>query len=195
MRIVSNGQQEYKEHRGLMLKWLWLSVIVVIIDLVTKNLASKLLDYNVPVPVTSFFSLTLSYNPGAAFSFLAGQSGWQRWFFIGLTLAVCCVLLIWVYRLRSHERWLAIALSLVLGGASGNLYDRIISGHVIDFLHFHYFFDFDSFQWNFSYPVFNFADSFICIGAGMLAIDIFRSSRTGDSTGGLTSQESLQGKD
>lgn len=175
-----------------MLKWLGLSVLVTAIDLYTKYLASTSLEYRVPVPVTSFFSFTLSYNPGAAFSFLADQSGWQRWFFIILTLVICTVLVIWVYRLKRHERWLAIALSLVLGGAVGNLWDRMTLGHVVDFLHFHYFFDFDNFQWYFNYPVFNFADTFICIGAGMLAIDIFRSARAETDNAHAEPKKTLQ---
>lgn len=178
---MSNGPAESAVRAGIMLKWLWLTALVLFADLLTKYAAETMLDYRVPVPVTSFFSFTLSYNTGAAFSFLADQSGWQRWFFVALTIAVCAVLLVWVYRLKDSERWLAIALCLVLGGALGNLYDRIMLGHVVDFLHFHYFFDFDSFQWDFNYPVFNLADSFICIGAFMLAIDMFRTqeSKTG----------------
>jgi len=171
---VSNGPAESPVRNGIMLKWLWLTALVLFADLLTKYVAETMLEYRVPVPVAPFFSFTLSYNTGAAFSFLADQSGWQRWFFVTLTMVVCAVLIVWVYRLKACERWLAIALCLVLGGALGNLYDRVMLGHVVDFLHFHYFFDFDSFQWDFNYPVFNLADSFICIGALMLAIDMFR---------------------
>ncbi len=169
------NDSENAEASGRMLFWLWLTVLTLAIDLVSKYYASILLEYRVPVEVTSFFSLTLSHNPGAAFSFLADQSGWQRWFFIVLSVGVSAALVVWMYRLKPNEKWLAIALALVLGGAIGNLYDRVTLGYVVDFLHFHYFFE--SIQWYFNYPVFNFADTFICIGAFMLAIDIFRSAR------------------
>jgi len=177
-----------------MLKWLLLAVVAVCLDLYTKNLATTLLEYRVSVPVTSFFSFTLSHNTGAAFSFLADQSGWQRWFFIILTMFVCSILLAWVYRLKAHERWLAVALCLVLGGAIGNLFDRVVHGYVVDFLHFHYFFNFDSWQWNFNYPVFNLADSFICIGAVMMAIDMFRTPKVSETTEALAESEPAQGE-
>ena len=191
---MAEGIDKQMDRQGVMLKWLWLAGFAVVFDLGTKYMASSLLEYKASVPVTSFFSLTLSYNTGAAFSFLADQSGWQRWFFIVLTLIVCTVLLVWVYRLKSNERWLAIALSFVLGGALGNLYDRVVSGHVVDFLHFHYFFDFESFQWYFNYPVFNFADTFIFIGAVMLILDIFRTPKADAGQTELATDDSKKQK-
>ena len=171
---------QVETRRGIMCKWLWVAGLTVFVDLYTKYLATSHLEERSPVEITSFFSLTLSYNKGAAFSFLADQPGWQRWFFVVLTIFVSIMLLVWIYRLKAHERWLSIALSMVLGGAIGNLYDRITLGKVVDFLHFHYFFDFDGFQWDFHYPVFNFADTAICIGAAMLAIDIFRTAKNAE---------------
>jgi len=109
------------------------------------------------------FDLTLLYNKGAAFSFLANESGWQRWFFTVIAISVSSVLCVWLMKLKESEKWLAIALSLVIGGAIGNLYDRLAYGHVVDFIHLH---------WGGSYfPAFNIADSAISIGAAMLLID------------------------
>lgn len=148
-----------------MAAWLWLSLVIVIADLYTKHLASSMLDYATPVPVLPFFNFTLLHNTGAAFSFLASESGWQRWFFAILAAVVSGVLIRWLVTLRD-DRWLAIAISLVLGGAIGNLYDRITLGYVVDFLHFYW--------QNYHFPAFNIADSAITVGAGMMILDIFR---------------------
>ena len=148
-----------------MISWLWLSVAVIAADLVSKYYASSLLDYASPVPVFPCFNLTLLHNTGAAFSFLAQESGWQRWFFAGLASMVSLVLIRWLVSLRD-DRWLAAALALVLGGALGNLYDRITLGYVVDFLDFY---------WNDShFPAFNIADSAITVGAGLMILDLFR---------------------
>jgi len=149
-----------------MLQWLWLSVFVITVDLFSKFLASTQLDYALSVPVLPFFNLTLLHNTGAAFSFLADASGWQRWFFAALAVAVSVMLILWLIRLKPSEKWIACALSLVLGGALGNLYDRIVHGYVVDFLHFYY----DSYH----FPAFNIADSAITVGAIMIAVDILR---------------------
>jgi signal peptidase II len=118
------------------------------------------------VPILPVFDLKLLYNTGAAFSFLAGQSGWQRWFFSAIAIAVSVMLIYWLRPLPKSNVWLAIALSLVLGGALGNLFDRIAFGHVIDFISVH---------WNeYYFPAFNIADSAITVGAIMLAVDVFR---------------------
>jgi len=122
---------------------------------------------------SSYFSWTLAYNTGAAFSFLADSSGWQRWLFALIAVVVSAVLVIWLKRLGRNDTWLAIALALVLGGALGNLYDRIALGHVIDFVLVHW----DN-RWYF--PAFNFADSSITVGAIMLALDMFKSKKTGE---------------
>ena len=161
-------------------QWIWLSIAVIALDQLTKYLAETLLVMHQPVPVLPSFNLTLTYNTGAAFSFLAGAGGWQRWFFLGLGFAVSAGLLAWLYRLKSNEKWLAAALSLVLAGALGNLIDRLWLGKVIDFIELYYD------RWYF--PVFNIPDIAINIGAALLIIDSLRSTRpdpdentTGDS--------------
>ena len=116
------------------LKWLWLTVLVVCLDLWTKNLASQHLQMHDPVAVIKGFNLTLMHNYGAAFSFLGDSDGWQRWFFICLTLAVSAFILIWLYGLNAKQRWIACALALILGGALGNLWDRVTMGYVVDFI-------------------------------------------------------------
>lgn len=149
-----------------MLKWLWLSLVVVVLDQVTKFLASGALILHEPVAVLPFFNLTLMHNTGAAFSFLHDASGWQRWFFAVLALVVSVALVLWLRRLQPQERWLAVALTLVLGGAVGNLVDRLMYGHVVDFIQLYYK------DWY--YPAFNIADSAITVGAVMLVIDTFK---------------------
>jgi len=147
----------------MMLKWLWLSVVVVALDQVTKYIASGQLQFAVPVPVLPFFNLTLLHNTGAAFSFLSDASGWQRWFFVGTALLVSLVILAWLWRMGKHEVWIAAALSLILGGAVGNVVDRINFGYVIDFIDLYYG------QWH--WPAFNVADSAITVGAAILVVD------------------------
>ncbi len=156
-----------------MLKYLWLSLVVIVSDLYTKYLASTQLEYAIPVPVIPHFNLTLLHNTGAAFSFLASESGWQRWFFIVLAVGVSLALVRWVYTLK-NDRWLAVALCLVLGGALGNLYDRVVLGYVVDFLHFYW----DDYH----FPAFNLADSAISVGAAMLVLDMFRNTDSDDAS-------------
>ena len=148
-----------------MLKWLWLSLAVIVLDQLTKYLATDLLVYAEPVAVVPFFNLTLLHNTGAAFSFLSEAGGWQRWFFSVMAIGVSLGITVWLSRLESKERWLAIALALVVGGALGNLWDRLYFGYVVDFLQVYYE------RWYF--PAFNIADSAIFIGAVMLLIDGF----------------------
>lgn len=146
-------------------RWLLIAVAVVALDLWTKALAVDGLAYGTPVAVLPVLDLTLLHNRGAAFSFLSAAGGWQRWLFAGLALAVSVLLVVWVLRLRRHERWLAVALTLILGGALGNLYDRLTLGYVVDFIHAH---------WGPHYfPAFNVADSAITVGAIMMIIDAF----------------------
>jgi signal peptidase II len=145
-----------------MLKWLWLSGLVVVLDQVTKWMASHWLELHVPYPVFSWFNLTLAHNTGAAFSFLSDASGWQRWFFTILALIVSAFIVAWMRRLKLDERWTAVGLALVLGGAIGNLIDRLLYGHVIDFIQWYY----DRWYW----PTFNIADSAITVGAAILII-------------------------
>ncbi|MDY6816645.1 MAG: signal peptidase II [Pseudomonadota bacterium] len=156
---------------GPKLKWLWLAALVIAIDLGTKAMASAMLTYGDPVPVMPMFNLTLLHNTGAAFSFLARADGWQRWFFVVLGLVVSVVLVNWLRKLQPHETWTAVAIALILGGALGNVYDRVVHGYVVDFLHFYWQ------DWHF--PAFNLADTAITIGAGMMILDIFRKSANG----------------
>ena len=149
-----------------MLRWLWLAVAVVVLDQLTKYWADSQLQLYLPQQVMSGFNLTLSYNPGAAFSFLADAGGWQRWFFIVLALGVSAFIVSWLLRLNRDERWMAVALTLILGGAVGNVVDRIYIGHVIDFI--------DIYIGSWHWPAFNIADSAITIGAVMMVIDGLR---------------------
>ncbi len=144
-------------------RWLWVSAAVVALDQLTKALASATLTLHKPVRLTPFLNLTLVHNPGAAFSFLAGASGWQRWFFAFLAIAIGLGILLWLARLKPHERFTAFALSLVLGGAAGNLIDRLLHGHVIDFIDVH------AGGWH--WPAFNVADSAITAGALLLVAE------------------------
>lgn len=152
-------------------QWLWLiiAVVVFILDIATKQIANNLLEYGQPVYLLSVLDFTLLYNKGAAFSFLANESGWQRWFFTGISAIVSVVLVVWIRRLPAQQLWLTVALSLILGGAVGNLLDRAVYGYVIDFISVH---------WESSYfPAFNIADSAITIGAIMMALDVLREYR------------------
>jgi len=158
-------------HGSGQLKWLWLAVLVLVTDLGTKALASALLVYGQPVPVVPMFNLTLLHNTGAAFSLLAGADGWQRWFFVGLALVVSVFLVAWLRRLQARETWTAIAIVLILGGALGNVYDRLMHGYVVDFLHFYWR--------NWHFPAFNLADTAITLGAAMMILDVFRKPAAG----------------
>ena len=153
------GNSRYARH------WLWVSVLIILIDQSTKWLAVTSLSAYQPVPVMPMFNLTLAYNTGAAFSFLSDAGGWQRWFFIALTLVVVTMLLNWIWRMRAEERLHALSISLILGGAIGNLIDRVWLGYVIDFLDVYY----QTYHW----PIFNVADSAITIGVVLLIYDLF----------------------
>ncbi|RUR33013.1 signal peptidase II [Vreelandella nanhaiensis] len=139
------------------LRWLWVAVAVVALDLATKAIASSQLGYLQPVEVLPFFNLTLMHNTGAAFSFLAAHPGWQRWFFALIAIGASVGLTIWLSRIRADEKVLAISLPLIIGGALGNLYDRLVHGYVVDFLSFHVA--------GWYYPAFNVADIAITLGA------------------------------
>lgn len=142
-----------------------LVLVVVSLDLWTKNMAEAYLMYNQPEAILPVLDFTLRYNPGAAFSFLADHDGWQRYFLSGLAAVVSVILAVWIYRLKPQEKLLGVGLALVLGGALGNLYDRVVLGHVVDFISFH---------WNdWYFPAFNIADSAISAGAVALIIDSF----------------------
>lgn len=145
--------------------WLWLgvAVLVVVLDQFTKFLATDLLVYGEPVRVNALLNWTLLHNTGAAFSFLSEAGGWQRWFFTAITLGVSAVLLVWLARLPAGARWQALALVLILGGALGNLWDRLVLGYVVDFIQVHWR--------HYYFPAFNIADSAITVGAAILIID------------------------
>lgn len=143
-----------------MLKWLWLSAAVILVDQITKYTAERMLVLYAPVELTPFANLTLVYNPGAAFSFLGDASGWQRWFFVAVAFGASVFIVWWMRALQPGERWTAAGLALILGGALGNVIDRLWHGHVIDFLDFHY----AGYHW----PAFNIADAAITVGAVIL---------------------------
>ncbi len=149
-----------------MLKWTWLSVVVILLDQLTKQLASASLNYAEPVAVMPLFNLTLVHNTGAAFSFLSSAGGWQRWFFAVIAVAASAGILFWLKRLEQDKSWEAAGLALVLAGAIGNLIDRVLYAYVVDFLDFYY----DKWHW----PAFNVADIAIVIGAVVLIIDTLR---------------------
>jgi signal peptidase II len=148
-------------------RWLWLSLVVVVVDFATKQVVLSSFRPGEVLPVLPVFSLVLAFNPGAAFSFLAGASGWQRWMFTGIAV-VASVVIVWLLR-RGGSRPYCTGLALILGGALGNLWDRITIGQVVDFLLFHWR------EW--SYPAFNVADSAITVGAALLIVDSFRARR------------------
>lgn len=143
--------------------WLLLSMAIVALDLWTKQIATESLTLYRPVELTSWLNMTLAHNYGAAFSFLSDAGGWQRWLFTGLASVVTLVLVIWLFRLPAREKATAAALSLVIGGAVGNLIDRINNGYVVDFIDVYYR---DS-HW----PAFNLADSAITCGVILLLVD------------------------
>jgi signal peptidase II len=142
-----------------------LALVVLTIDFATKRWIESELVYGQQILLTSYFNLVLTFNTGAAFSFLSNESGWQRWFFSGI--ATCASVLI-IYLLSKHisEKLFCVTLSLILGGALGNLWDRITLGYVVDFLDFHY----SGYHW----PAFNVADSSIFVGALLLIFESFR---------------------
>ena len=151
--------------RGLV--WLWLSVVVFIADQLTKFWATEALTLYVPEKVTGFLNWTLLHNEGIAFSLLADQPGWQRWFILIMASAIVIWLLIWLFNSPRSHKLHNISLALVIGGALGNIYDRAVLGYVVDFIQLHY----NDYYW----PAFNVADSAISVGAVFLIIDtLFR---------------------
>ncbi|THF62451.1 lipoprotein signal peptidase [Pseudothauera nasutitermitis] len=145
--------------------WLGLAVAVGVADQLIKQLVLAMLHYGQVVPVTPFFDIVLLYNPGAAFSLLADQPGWQRWFFTILAVAICAWLTV-LLRQHQHERLLPAAFALIIGGALGNVVDRLLHGAVVDYLHFY--------VGRFSWPAFNLADSAIFVGVALMLWGSFR---------------------
>jgi signal peptidase II len=146
----------------MMRKWLLVAFAVIVLDHLTKWWVSASLEFQQFVPVLPFFSLVRVHNTGAAFSILADAGGWQRWFFITVGI-IATVIIVRLLKRHAHEKRMALALALVLGGALGNVIDRVVLGYVVDFLYFHY----RSFAW----PAFNVADSAISVGAALLIWD------------------------
>lgn len=139
-----------QQRRGRLL-WVIFAAVIVLVDQITKVWADASLVYGQPNPVLPVLDITLHYNPGAAFSFLSDAGGWQRWFFTVISAAVSVYLLVWLMKLRRQQWLLSMALTLVLGGALGNLWDRVRLGHVIDFISVHW--------GNAYFPTFNIADA------------------------------------
>ena len=153
------------------LGFLTVSAAVVVVDQATKLAVERELALFQSVSVLPVLEITRLHNTGAAFSFLANEAGWQRWLFTALALVVSAALTVWLSRIDRGARVLACAVALILGGAVGNVIDRLRLGHVIDFIYAH---------WQQHYfPAFNVADSCICVGAGLLMLDTWLSSRQG----------------
>ncbi len=155
--------------------WYALALLIIVLDQLSKGMAEQYLDYGRPVVLTSWFNLTLQYNPGAAFSFLSDAGGWQRYFFSGVAVVISGVLVVWLHRLPPTLRLLPLSLALILGGALGNLWDRVALGHVVDFISVHY--------GGYFFPAFNIADSAISVGAALMILDSLLATRPGGSGG------------
>jgi signal peptidase II len=149
--------------------WLGLALIVIVLDQLTKTLIIGHFTLHESVQVTSYFNIVRAHNTGAAFSFLAGASGWQRWFFVALGVAAS-VFIIWMLRRHPEQTLFCFAVSLILGGALGNVIDRLLHGYVVDFLDFHFRFLAPLFPQG-HFPSFNIADSAITVGAACLILD------------------------
>jgi signal peptidase II len=142
--------------------WLGIALLIVLLDQLTKTVIARSFQLGDVRTITPFFDIVRAHNSGAAFSFLAGAGGWQRWFFIGLG-AAAAVFIVWMLKRHGGQRLFAWALALILGGAVGNVIDRILHGHVIDFIQVHYGRSY--------FPAFNVADSAISVGAAFLILD------------------------
>ena len=147
-------------------KWVGAALGIAVLDQFTKLMAEGALGLHQPVAIMPSLNLTLTYNKGAAFSFLSDAGGWQRWLFSGIAVAVVAFLTHWLHTLGRRLLWMPLGITLVLGGALGNLYDRVLVGAVVDFVDVYY----GTWHW----PAFNFADSAICVGAIMLVIGTLR---------------------
>ena len=147
------------------LRWYGLALVLILLDQYTKGLASSALEYGRPVPIFPWFNLTLQHNTGAAFSFLNDAGGWQRYFFTVVAIGISAALVVWLYVMPRGQWLLALSLGLILGGALGNVWDRIALGYVVDFISVHY-------QQHY-FPAFNLADSAISVGAASMLFDSF----------------------
>ena len=153
-----------------LLPWLGIALIVIVLDQFTKTMIVHYFQYGDSRTITSFFNLVRAHNTGAAFNFLAEASGWQRWFFVGLG-ATAAVFITWMLRRHGGQKMFAWALALILGGALGNVIDRLLHGHVVDFIQVHYA--------GRAFPAFNIADSAITVGAILLILDELMRVRRG----------------
>jgi len=145
------------------LRWLWLTLVFLVLDQVSKFWISDSFSLYESINVLPIFSITYVHNLGAAFSFLADQGGWQRWFFTAVAAIACIVFIVWLAKTPKSQTLLSIAVALMLSGAMGNLIDRVLFGYVIDFLDFH---------WSGNhFPAFNVADSMIFIGAALMILE------------------------
>lgn len=156
------------------LSWLWLTVLCLIVDQVTKHMVVDSMELYESIKVLSFFNITYVHNLGAAFSFLADQGGWQRWFFTAIAAIASIVFIVWLAKTPKNQKLLSIAFALLLSGALGNLIDRVLFGYVIDFLDFYI----GDNHW----PAFNVADSMIFIGAGLMIFDSFKNDNKDNVT-------------
>ena len=147
-------------------RFLWLSLLVLVVDQYTKALVLKNIELYQAIQISPFFNLTHVYNYGAAFSFLHDAGGWQRWFFTIVALAVSALVLWWLKQITKEQIILPLAFSLIIGGAIGNAYDRLVYGYVVDFLVLYY----QDWYW----PAFNVADTAIFIGAILMIVDMFK---------------------
>ena len=158
------------KNASTLLPWLGIAFIIILVDQFTKTLILADFQLGDSRSVTSFFNVVRVHNTGATFSFLAGASGWQRWFFVGLGL-VAAGFIVWMLRRHGEQRLFGWALALILGGALGNVIDRLLHGYVVDFIQLHY--------GNAYFPSFNMADSAISVGAALLILDVLRRVRRG----------------
>ena len=156
------------------LPWYGLALVLILLDQYTKGLASSALEYGQPVRVFPWFNLMLQHNTGAAFSFLNDAGGWQRYFFSVVAIAISAALAVWLYVMPRGQWLLALSLGLILGGALGNLWDRVALGYVVDFISVHY-------QDNY-FPAFNLADSAISVGAACMLYDSFFNQDEADNS-------------
>ncbi|EKO3455427.1 signal peptidase II [Vibrio fluvialis] len=152
-------------------RWLWLALLVFVADITIKLVVMNSMGYGWEnrIEILPFFNLLYVHNYGAAFSFLSDQAGWQRWLFTGIAFAVVGLLAFWMRRLPSSDKWNNMAYALIIGGAVGNVFDRVVHGFVVDYLDFYW----GTYHW----PAFNLADSAICIGAAMIILDGFRGKK------------------
>ncbi len=152
-------------------RWLWLAALVFVADIAIKLIVMNQMGYGWQhrIEILPFFNLLYIHNHGAAFSFLNDQPGWQRWFFTAVAFVVSFMLIFWMSKLPAKEKWQNIAYALIIGGALGNVFDRLVHGFVIDYLDVYW----NTYHW----PAFNLADSAICIGAAMLVLEGFRKKK------------------